>query len=82
MRGEQSASFRALLIASAQYPGDRLMYPRVYLQVTNVLRCKAQLYAAIGAYVGGLGITGGVLHSDSHKPLARRPLAYLAFILH
>ena len=76
------APFQAPLIAAAQHPGDCFMYPRVYLQVTNVLRCKPQLYAAIGAYVGGLGITGRIFHSDSHKPLVCRPLTYLAFIFH
>jgi hypothetical protein len=83
MRGEHGAhALLNSLIAAAQHSRDRLMYPRVYLQITNMLRCKPQLYAAIGAYVGGVGITGRIFHGDSYKPLARWPLAYLAFILH
>jgi hypothetical protein len=58
------------------------MHPWVYLKVTYVLRCEPQFYAAIGAYVGGLGVTGGVFHGDSEEPLAYWPLADLAFIFH
>jgi hypothetical protein len=58
------------------------MDPWVYLQVTDVLGCESQLYAAIGAYVGGLRVTAGIFHSDSEEPLAHRPLAYLASIFH
>ncbi|MGA8659867.1 MAG: hypothetical protein WB586_27420 [Chthoniobacterales bacterium] len=58
------------------------MHPRVYLQVTNVLRREPQFYAAIGAYVGGLGVTGSVFHGDSEEPLAYWPLTDLAFIFH
>ncbi len=70
------------LILAAQDPRDRLMHPGVYLQVTSVLGREPQLYAAIGAYMSTFNITCRIFHGNSEEPLARRPLAYLAFIFH
>ena len=82
MHDARSTRFQAPLVAAAQHPGDRLMHPRVYLQVTDMLRCDPQLYAAIGAHMGGLGVPGRIFHGDSEQPLADWPPAYLAFIFH
>src|ERR1700741_2840292 len=70
------------LLAATQYPGDRLMYPRVYLQITGVLRCKPQLNTTVGAHVSGLCVAGRILHDDSEEPLARWPLADLTLVVH
>jgi len=83
MRREYVAGLReAPLIPAPQHPGDRLMHPRVYLQVTGALRCQAQLYAAISTYVGRFRVAGRIFHGKSKEPLADWPLADLAFIFH
>ena len=82
VRVDPRARYLSPLIPAAQDSCDRLMHPGVYLQVTSVLRCKPQLYAAIGAYVCTFNVTRRIFHRNSEEPLARWPLAYLAFIFH
>jgi hypothetical protein len=66
----QVGAVRAPLIAPPQHPGDRLMYPRIYLQVTGALGCEPQLYTTVGTYVSSLCVPSCVLHRNSEQPLA------------
>jgi hypothetical protein len=70
------------LIPATQHPRDRFMHPGVDLEVARVLGGEPQLYAAIGTYVSAFHITGRIFYGNSEQPLARWPLAYLAFIFH
>jgi hypothetical protein len=58
------------------------MHPGIYLEIAAVLRCKAQLYATVGAYMSGLRVAGGIFNSNPEQPLAGGPLTYLALIFH
>jgi hypothetical protein len=71
-----------LSVMAAQYSCDCFVHPGVDLQVTIALRSEPQLYAAVGAYMRGLGEAVGIFYNNSKQPLAHRPPTDLAFVFH
>jgi len=72
-----------MLFLAGEDASDGLADPRVDLQIAGLLRGQAELDAAIGANVSGLGEARAVFDGHPQQPFGGRPPADLTgFFIH